>query len=375
MLVGRKTTPDDDVRPLKRNLAWRAADRVSGSVLDALRPPVRLLSLVVRRSPSDPWFRDADVVQLHNLHGSYFSFTALPLLTPAPAGRLAAARPVGDDRPRRVLARLRALEARVRQRARTSSEYPRLRRDTTAILWRMKRRRLRALAAADRRALALDRATSSLASPLLERFPARHIPNGIDIDVFSPGSTGGGARAAGSAARPEDRLLRGGRPARAPQGAAPARAGAAAARRPAAAPARRGRGDAAKESSRACSARSRTRWCSRDAYRAADVFAVPTLADVLTQTAQESHRLRHAVRLVRQGRRDRGRAAPRDRATRRSSATSTRSREGLATLLGRRRADREAERTLPRGRRGASSASSSRSSRYVELYDEVLAAA
>ena len=42
-------------------------------------------------SPSDPWFRDADVVQLHNTHGSYFSLTALPFLLAAPAGRLAAA--------------------------------------------------------------------------------------------------------------------------------------------------------------------------------------------------------------------------------------------------------------------------------------------
>jgi hypothetical protein len=80
MLVGRKVTRDADIRPLKRNLVWRALDRASGQLLD-------LLSLQYVFYPSsfgvlaDEWFRTADVVQLHNLHGSYFGFTALPALT------------------------------------------------------------------------------------------------------------------------------------------------------------------------------------------------------------------------------------------------------------------------------------------------------
>jgi len=80
MLVGRKVTRDADIRRLKRNVAWRAADREAGSVLDAvdLQYVFYPSSFGVVR---DDWFRAADVVQLHNLHGSYFSFTALPALS------------------------------------------------------------------------------------------------------------------------------------------------------------------------------------------------------------------------------------------------------------------------------------------------------
>ena len=134
MLVGRKTTPDDEVRKIKRNVAWRAADRVSGSVLDAF-------SLQYAFYPSsfglavDPWFRSADVVQLHNLHGSYFSFTALPLLSRrrpvvwllhdqwAMTGHVAYS--LDCERWKHGCGSCPYLE-----------EYPRLRRDTTAILWR-----------------------------------------------------------------------------------------------------------------------------------------------------------------------------------------------------------------------------------------------
>ena len=80
MLVGRKVTPDTDIRPLKRNLLWRALDRASGELFD-------LLSLQYVFYPSsfgvlaDAWFRSASVVQLHNLHGSYFGFTALTAIS------------------------------------------------------------------------------------------------------------------------------------------------------------------------------------------------------------------------------------------------------------------------------------------------------
>src|SRR5438128_7395017 len=80
MLVGRKVTGDTDIRRIKRNDAWRVADRACGEVLDRLDLQYAFYpsSFGVAR---DPWFRAADVVQLHNLHGSYFSYTALPVLT------------------------------------------------------------------------------------------------------------------------------------------------------------------------------------------------------------------------------------------------------------------------------------------------------
>ena len=68
------------MRPLKRNVAWRAADRASAAVLDRLD-----LQYVLYPSSFgvalDPWFRESQVVQLYNVHGSYFSHSALPVLS------------------------------------------------------------------------------------------------------------------------------------------------------------------------------------------------------------------------------------------------------------------------------------------------------
>jgi hypothetical protein len=80
MLVGVRRTDDADVRPLKRNVAWRAADRVASMVTD----PLDLQYVLYPSSFAvawDPWFREAGVVQLYNVHGSYFSHSALPLLS------------------------------------------------------------------------------------------------------------------------------------------------------------------------------------------------------------------------------------------------------------------------------------------------------
>ena len=43
MLVGRKVTADADIRSIKRSDAWRAADRVAGSVTDAEGMMFRIL--------------------------------------------------------------------------------------------------------------------------------------------------------------------------------------------------------------------------------------------------------------------------------------------------------------------------------------------
>jgi glycosyltransferase involved in cell wall biosynthesis len=284
MLVGRKVTGDVGVRRLKRNLAWRAADRACGEVLDRL-------SLQYVFYPSswgvsrDPWFRDADVVQLHNLHGSYFSFTALP--------HLSRRRPVVW-----LLHDQWAMTGHVAysldcERWRTGcgscpylDEYPALRRDTTSVLWRLKRRvyeRARLTIVVPSRWL-LDMVH---ASPLLQGFPARHIPNGIDLERFSPGDKlearqrldlpvdrqivlfaaadlderrKGLSLLVEALSRLEERplLLLAGR-GHEPEGVETRLLGAV-----------------------------EDEGVLRDAYRSADVFAVPTLADVLAQTAQES---------------------------------------------------------------------------------------
>ena len=81
MLVGRRCTarrghPPAEAEP--RSGARSTAP--AGMVLDRLD-----LQYVLYPSSFgvalDPWFREAHVVQLHNVHGSYFSFTALPALS------------------------------------------------------------------------------------------------------------------------------------------------------------------------------------------------------------------------------------------------------------------------------------------------------
>jgi glycosyltransferase involved in cell wall biosynthesis len=284
MLVGRKVTGDGDIRPLKRNSLWRGLDRVTGGVLDRF-------SLQYAFYPSsfgvlsDPWFRGADVVQLHNLHGSYFSFTALPALS----------------RRRPVVWQLHdqwAMTGHVAysldcERWRTGcgscpylGEYPRLQRDTTALLWRLKDLVYR------RSALSLVVPSRWMAdlvarSPLLRRFDTRYIPTGIDIDVFTPASREEARRRFGL---PADRRIvffaaahlnerrKGlhllvealGRLAEPPLlvVAGTGSVGTAVESR--------SLGTISDESVLA------------DAYRAADLFVVPTLADVLTQTAPEA---------------------------------------------------------------------------------------
>jgi glycosyltransferase involved in cell wall biosynthesis len=183
MLVGRKVTADAGVRRLKRNLGWRGIDRLTGGLLDRLDLQYVFYpsSFGVAR---DVWFREADLLQLHNLHGSYFSYTALPWLTRrrptvwllqdqwAMTGHVAYS--LDCERWREGCGSCPYL-----------GEYPRLRRDTTALLWRLKRgayRRSRlTLIVPSRWMLELVQA-----SPLLARFPVHRIPHGVDTDVFRP---------------------------------------------------------------------------------------------------------------------------------------------------------------------------------------------
>jgi glycosyltransferase involved in cell wall biosynthesis len=283
MLVGRKVTDDSDVRPLKRSSAWRAVDRLVGTTLDALG-----LQYVLYPSSfgvlGDPWFRSASVVQLHNLHGSYFGFTAL--------GAISRRRPVVWQ-----LHDQWALTGHVaysldceRWRHGCGScpylhEYPRLRRDTTALLFRLKDRVYR------RSRLQLVVPSRWLAdvveaSPLLSRFPVHRIPTGIDVDTFTPGDRGEARRRLGL---PVDRPI----VFFAATELAERRKGlhllvdalSRLADPPLLLLAGNGTSPAGVEAHALGPVRDAT---LVDAYRAADVLAVPTLADVLTQTAPES---------------------------------------------------------------------------------------
>jgi glycosyltransferase involved in cell wall biosynthesis len=284
MLVGRKVTPDTDIRPLKRNLLWRALDRASGELFD-------LLSLQYVFYPSsfgvlaDAWFRSASVVQLHNLHGSYFGFTALPAIS----------------RLRPVVWQLHdqwGLTGHVAysldcERWRHGcgmcpylGEYPRLRHDRTALLYRLKDR----VYESSRLNLVVPSrwmADIVAASPLLNRFPVHYIPTGIDIDVFKPGARDDARRRLGL---PLDRRIIFFAAANINERRKGLHLLAQALRRLDDPPLLLVAGNGT------VSRGIETRYLGAvldeeilaDAYRAADVFAVPTLADVLTQTAPES---------------------------------------------------------------------------------------
>jgi glycosyltransferase involved in cell wall biosynthesis len=183
MLVGRRLTQDAEIDSIKRTALWRGLDRVTGSAMNALDLQYALYPSSFRVA-YDPWLRDADVVQLHNLHGSYFSFTALPLLSRrkplvwllqdqwSMTGHIAYS--LDCDRWRHGCGSCPYLD-----------EYPRLRRDRTALLWKLKR------AIYQRTQLTLvapSRWIGQLVqeSPLLRHFPLERIPHGVDTDVFRP---------------------------------------------------------------------------------------------------------------------------------------------------------------------------------------------
>jgi glycosyltransferase involved in cell wall biosynthesis len=284
MLVGRKLTDDPDVRRLKRNVAWRGADRAVSTVTD-------LVNLQYVLYPSsfgvalDPWYRNADLVHLHNTHGSYFSHTALPLLTRrkptvwllqdmwAFTGHVA----YSQDCERWKLGC---------GNCPYLHEYPSLRHDTTALLWRVKKwayaHSKLTLAAPSRWMVDLVRA-----SPLLNRFDVRLIHNAVDTTVFRPRDQAGARNRLGlppkrktvlfvatDLAEPrkglrllEDALLRLANP-------------------PLLVLAGGGEVELAVEAHRLGSVRDPEALV--DAYAAADVFAIPTVADVLPHTAVES---------------------------------------------------------------------------------------
>lgn len=284
MLVGRKVTPDTDIRPLKRNLLWRALDRASGELFD-------LLSLQYVFYPSsfgvlaDAWFRSASVVQLHNLHGSYFGFTALPAIS----------------RLRPVVWQLHdqwGLTGHVAysldcERWRHGcgmcpylGEYPRLRHDRTALLYRLKDR----VYESSRLNLVVPSrwmADIVAASPLLNRFPVHYIPTGIDIDVFKPGDQNEARERLGL---PLDRRIIFFAAANINERRKGLHLLAEALRRLDDPPLLvvAGNGTVARGIETRYLGAVLDEEILADAYRAADVFAVPTLADVLTQTAPES---------------------------------------------------------------------------------------
>ncbi len=256
-----------------------------------------MVPLGVRRPAAQP---ARLVLRLHRLACDF----------PFATGRVAAARPVGADRARRVLARLRALASRLR--------HVPVPRRVPAPAQRQNRAplppqgpRLPELSPEPRRAVALD-GRHRRGEPAAQPLPGALHPDGHRHRRLQAGRPERSARAARSAARPQDHLLRRGQHQRASQGPAPARRGAAPARGAAAA---RGRGQ------RHGLAWDRDALPRRGARRGDPGGRLPRRRRVRRADARGrahadragEHRVRDAVRLVRSRRRDRRRASSGDR--------------------------------------------------------------
>jgi len=182
MLVRDKATRDDDVQRIQ-SAKVRPFDRASYHLFERLSLQYLFYpsSFLLNRHP---WFKAADVLQLFNTHDNYFSHTALPLLS----------------RHRPIVWRLSDMWALTGhcthsfscERWKTGcgscpilSDYPALKWDTTSLLWRIKNS---VYSRSNINIVAPSKWIAGIAneSPLLGRFPIHRIPNGVDTSIFRP---------------------------------------------------------------------------------------------------------------------------------------------------------------------------------------------
>ncbi|HLG09491.1 MAG TPA: glycosyltransferase family 4 protein [Gaiellaceae bacterium] len=183
MLVGHKTTDDPNVAPLAGSKNWWRANLAAYMLTErlSLQYAVSASCFALR---AHPWFREATVLQLHNLHGGWFAHTSLPLLARArpTVWRLADMWPLTGHcsysfecgRWRTGCGSCPHLDG-----------YPPLRHDLSAVNWRIKDVAYRH---SPMTIVAPSDWLASLAreSPLLNRFPVRVIRTGVELDVFRP---------------------------------------------------------------------------------------------------------------------------------------------------------------------------------------------
>ena len=183
MLVGVKSLSDTDIEAIAHTKRLKLLDRVFTEINDRLSwqylhyPSSSQLS-------KHTWFHNADIVQMYNTHGGYFSHSVLPALSKKRplVWRLSDMWPFTGhcsysydcDRWKTGCGSCPILD-----------EHPKLRRDTTAFLWRHKEKIYKRsridVVAPSKWILRLAQE-----SPLLGRFPVHWIPNGVDIEVFHP---------------------------------------------------------------------------------------------------------------------------------------------------------------------------------------------
>jgi glycosyltransferase involved in cell wall biosynthesis len=182
MVVSIKDTTDPDVAPISRGLL-KLSDKIFTKLTDA----IALQYLFLPSSFSllgHPWYRDANVIQLYNTHGGYFSHTALPWLA---RGRTVVWR-LSDLWPLTGHCTFPGACEGWRSGCNPCPHldyFPAIRFDTAAMLFRIKKRvykraRLHIVAPSS---WTLKTAQES---PMLGDFPIHYIPNGINANLYHP---------------------------------------------------------------------------------------------------------------------------------------------------------------------------------------------
>ncbi|MBD2579003.1 glycosyltransferase family 4 protein [Oscillatoria sp. FACHB-1406] len=179
LLVGAKKTSSDRVAVVPRQLKIEA----QLSRLNRI-PSLNYLNVISSFNlPQHPFFQEADVLNLHNLHTGYFNYLAIP--------KLAAAKPTVW-----TLHDLWAFTGHCSHpydcdrwkigcgKCPYPDTYPAIQRDNTSIEWRLKRwaSHQSPLAIVTPSHWLMQRAQQSLLGDL----PIHRIPHGIDVEIYAP---------------------------------------------------------------------------------------------------------------------------------------------------------------------------------------------
>lgn len=181
MLVSHKMTHDDDVDSISKGIL-KLTDRVCGKAqkLMSLQNVFFPSSFVLTRHP---WFKEADIIQLYNIHGGYFCYTALPEIS----------------KRKRIVWRLSDMWPMTGHcsysydclkwetgcgKCPYLNEYPPLKKDRTAFLWKIKKMSTDKIRKMMIVAPSKWMKQLSGASPVLKNFSSYHIPNGVNIGKF-----------------------------------------------------------------------------------------------------------------------------------------------------------------------------------------------
>jgi glycosyltransferase involved in cell wall biosynthesis len=183
MLVRLKVTRDPDVDTVYGGRIGKLSDRLAEEVTRRVGLQYQVVPSS-RRVQRHPWLSEADIIQLYNIHGGYFSPRMLPMLSrSAPVvWRLSDMWPITGH-----CAYAGSCERWLKGCGECPdlASYPPIGLDLSAWLWRQKRKLYRR---SDITIVAPSSWTESLArqSPLLSGVEVRRIPNGIDTSVFRP---------------------------------------------------------------------------------------------------------------------------------------------------------------------------------------------